>query len=371
MTATTSDSPVGAADRARRAFSEPKSSFAGTSRASRRLLGRATVSLFALMVLGLFLSPLAYMATTSVKTSEQISDATQPLLPESPEIIRVDGIDRPVLKVPLPSGARTLILLKKGRESSVFIDADHPDEQISWQGNWRTLKPAYHLAPSWSNYRAAYKALKVTLLLRNTFAIAILGMIGTVISSVIVAYGLSRFRVPFAKTIMASLVAAIILPRFLLITPLYAAYQRLGLVGTWVPLIAPHFFANAYNVFLLRQFFLTIPAEMDEAAALDGAGPLKTLWSVIIPQARPAILVVALFHFYFAWNDFLEPLVYLSNKASLQPISVGLFGFLGLYSVQLGLLQAAAVLGMAIPVIVFIIFQRAFLKGIDLSGATK
>jgi multiple sugar transport system permease protein len=170
---------------------------------------------------------------------------------------------------------------------------------------------------------------------------------------------------------MASLVAAIILPRFLLITPLYAAYQRLGLIGTWWPLILPHFFSNAYNVFLLRQFFLTIPNEIDEAAALDGAGPLKTLWLVIVPQAKPAILVIALFHFYFAWNDFLEPLVYLTSAAHLQPISVGLFSFLGLYSVQIGLLQAGAVIGMAIPVIMFIIFQRAFLRGIDLSGSSK
>jgi multiple sugar transport system permease protein len=352
-------------------FVEPKADFSQVSRASRRMLSNATVSLFALMVLSLFLSPLAYMASTSLKSSEQISDINQPLLPKSPATVEIDGKSVPVLSVPLDSGTRSLAIVKKGRTESVFVDPDKPTEQITWQGSWRTLEPAYHLAPQWSNFSAAWKALNVTLLLRNTFAIAILGMIGTVISSVVVAYGLSRFRVPFAKTIMASLIAAIILPRFLLITPMYAAYQNLGLVGTWVPLIAPHFFSNAYNVFLLRQFFLTIPAEMDEAAALDGAGPLKTLWLVIVPQAKPAILVVALFHFYFAWNDFLEPLVYLSGAPNLQPISVGLFSFLGLYSVQIGLLQAGAVIGMAIPVLIFIVCQRAFLKGIDLSGSSK
>jgi multiple sugar transport system permease protein len=359
-----------AAERVRQSLGQPKAKFSDLPRASRRLLRVATVTLFALMALGVFLAPLAYMAATSVKSTEQISDSGQ-LLPKSPASVEIDGKIVPILSVPLESGARSLALVRKGRTESDFVDPAKPDEKITWQGAWRTLKPAYHLDPHWTNFGAAWRALNVTLLLRNTFAIAILGVIGTVISSVIVAYGLSRFRVPFAKTILASLVAAIILPRFLLITPLYAGYQRLGLVGTWVPLIAPHFFSNAYNVFLLRQFFLTIPAEIDEAAAIDGAGPLKTLWLVIVPQAKPAILVVALFHFYFAWNDFLEPLIYLSGKASLQPISVALFSFLGLYSVQLGLLQAGAVISMAIPVALFLIFQRTFLKGIDLAGSNK
>lgn len=353
-----------------RGTGRPRTSYANLPNKSRRVLFGATVTLFAFMALGVFLSPLAYMAATSVKTTEQISDSAQ-LLPKLPEMVEINGQSVPMLTVPLASGTRKLALVKKGRVQSTFVDPAKPDEKIVWKGSWHTLKGKYHFAPEWKNFGAAYKALNVTLLLRNTFAIAILGMIGTVISSVIVAYGLSRFRVPFAKTILASLVAAIILPRFLLITPMYAAYQRLGLVGTWVPLIAPHFFSNAYNVFLLRQFFLTIPGEIDEAAAIDGAGPLKTLWLVIVPQAKPAILVVALFHFFFAWNDFLEPLVYLSGKTTLQPISVALFGFLGLYSVQLGLLQAGAVISMAIPVALFLVFQRTFLKGIDLAGSNK
>ncbi|MEO6714730.1 MAG: carbohydrate ABC transporter permease [Mycobacteriales bacterium] len=366
MTATTVT-----AKRLGKAFAEPKSNNAHRARSVTRLLRTGTVTLFALMCLGLFLSPLAYMASTALKSDKQISDTNQPLLPKDPSTAVVAGKKVPVLNVPLTSGTRSLALVKKGPKESIFVDPGKPEEKITWVGNWRTLKPSYHLAPQWSNFSRAWGALNITLLLKNTAAIAILGMIGTVISSVLVAYGLSRFRVPFAKTIMATLVAAIILPRFLLITPLYAAYLKIGWIGTWWPLIIPHFFSNAYNVFLLRQFFLTIPAEIDEAAALDGAGPLKTLWSVIIPQARPAILVIALFHFYFAWNDFFEPYVYLASAADLQPISVGLYRFLGLYSVQLGLLQAGAALGMAIPVLVFIVFQRAFLRGIDLSGSTK
>ena len=161
--------------------------------------------------------------------------------------------------------------------------------------------------------------------------IAGLGMAGTVISSVLVAYGLSRFNVPFEKLIMASLIAAIILPRFVTIVPTYAVYQRLGWIGTWLPLIIPHFFSNAFNVFLLRQFFMTIPRELDEAATIDGAGPLRILMTIIVPQARAAIVAVALFHFFFAWNDFFEPFVYLAGDRDKYPISVGLYRFIGLY----------------------------------------
>ena len=170
---------------------------------------------------------------------------------------------------------------------------------------------------------------------------------------------------------MASLIAAIILPRFVTIVPSYAVYQHIGWVGTWLPLIVPHFFANAYNVFLLRQFFMTIPRELDEAAAIDGAGPLRTLMTIIVPQARAAIVAVALFHFFFAWNDFFEPLVYLSGQAAKYPISIGLYSFLGLYKSQPALVQAAAMIAMVIPILVFLFGQRYFVRGVDVSGAIK
>jgi len=167
------------------------------------------------------------------------------------------------------------------------------------------------------------------------------------------------------------LIAAIILPRFVTIVPSYAVYQRLGWVGTWLPLIVPHFFANAYNVFLLRQFFMTIPRELDEAAEIDGAGPLRTLITIIVPQARAAIVAVALFHFFFAWNDFFEPFVYLAGERDKMPISVGLYSFIGLYKSSPHLIQAAAMITMAIPIAVFVLGQRFFMRGIDLRGALK
>jgi multiple sugar transport system permease protein len=142
-------------------------------------------------------------------------------------------------------------------------------------------------------------------------------------------------------------------------------------VGTWLPLIVPHFFANAFNVFLLRQYFLTIPKQLDEAATIDGAGPFRTLWSVLLPQMKAPIVAVSLFHFYFAWNDFFEPLIYLSARPELQPIAVGLRTFNTLYDDTPTLIQSGSLLALFIPVVVFLFAQRVFLKGIDLSGVQK
>ncbi len=352
---------------------EPQATFSESTPGIRGLILGGTITLFALMLAMVFLSPLGYMSTTAIKSTDQITDETRPLLPKSPSTAIIDGQERKILAVPLPGGqTKDLALVKPGRSESTFVDPSDPGTKIVWKGQYRTLKAGgYHLAPHFENLSKAWTAVKIPILLRNTLIIAILGMIGTVIASTLVAYGLSRFRVPGAGFIMGSLVAAIILPRFLTIVPMYAIYQHVGFIGTWIPLILPHFFGNAYNVFLLRQFFMTIPKEMDEAAALDGAGPLRTLMLVIVPQARPAIITVAILHFLFVWNDFLEPLVFLTGKNNLMPFSVGLFQFLGLYAAQVSLLQAGALLGMIIPIIVFVFSQRFFLKGIDLSGASK
>ncbi len=273
----------------------------------------------------------------------------------------------------MPDGTeRELAMLQPGRQTSQFIDpADPSAGPIEWEGNWRLLEPTYALDPQWQNYSQAWDLMDFPLLLRNTLVIAGLGTIGAVGSSILVAYGLARFHVPFGRSIMVVLIATIILPRYATLVPTYTLFLRIGWVGTWLPLIVPHFFANAFNVFLLRQYFLTIPKELDEAATIDGAGPFRTLWSVLLPQMKAPIVAVSLFHFYFAWNDFFEPLIYLSARPELQPISVGLRTFNTLYDDVPSLLQSGAMLALIIPVMVFLFAQRVFLKGIDLSGVQK
>lgn len=328
---------------------------------------------FAGLVLFVFLLPLGYMLVTSLKSEQMITNLEAPILPKSPATFEFEGELLDIYTVPMPDGTeRSLALYEPRRDVSQFVDPADPEAGlIPWEGNWRVLDPAYQLDPRWENYPRAWDLMNFPILLRNTLVIAGLGTLGAVASSILVAYGLARFRVPFGRSIMVVLIATIILPRFVTLVPTYALFVRIGWVGTWLPLIVPHFFANAFNVFLLRQYFLTIPRELDEAATIDGAGPFRTLMSVILPQMKPAIVAVSLFHFYFAWNDFFEPMIYLSTRPDLQPISVGLRTFNTLYDSQPNLIQSGSLLALIIPVVVFLFAQRVFLQGIDLSGVQK
>ena len=340
--------------------------------AKRRLNGWLVTGITG-AILFIFLLPLAYMVVTSLKSEQMITNLAGPILPKSPATFEYEGEALDIYTVPMPDGSiRELALYQPRREVSQFIDPADPEAGlIEWEGNWRQLEPAYQLDPQWENYTRAWDLMEFPLLLRNTLVIAGLGTLGAVASSILVAYGLARFRVPFGRSIMVVLIATIILPRFVTLVPTYTLFVRIGWVGTWLPLIVPHFFANAFNVFLLRQYFLTVPKELDEAATIDGAGPFRTLWSVILPQMKPAIVAVSLFHFYFAWNDFFEPMIYLSTRPDLQPISVGLRTFNTLYDSQPNLIQSGAMLALIIPVVVFLFAQRVFLQGIDLSGVQK
>lgn len=325
------------------------------------------------LFLFVFLMPLGYMVVSSVKTKAQITNPQDTVLPMSPAVFEYEGRDLDMFAVPFPDGEiRDLAMLQPGRQSSVFIDpGDVEAGPIEWAGNWRTIERAIEFSPNWVNYERAWSLMNFPQLLRNTVVIAGVGTVGAVLSSILVAYGLARFRIPFGRTIMVVLIATIILPGFVTLVPKYVLFFRIGWIDTWLPLIVPHFFANAFNVFLLRQYFLTIPYELDEAAYIDGAGPFRTLVSVVLPQMKAAIVAVSLFHFYFAWNDFFEPMIYLSTRRDLQPISVGLRFFNTQYDSSPELIQAGAMLALIIPVIVFLFAQRVFLKGIDLSGVQK
>jgi len=211
------------------------------------------------------------------------------------------------------------------------------------------------------------------LLLRNTLIVSLIGTFGAVSSAVIVAFGFARFRIPGKDGLFLVLIMTIMLPFQVLLIPQYIAFRAIGWTGTWLPLIVPVFFANAYNVFLLRQYFLTLPRELDEAAQLDGASPLRILWSVIVPQAWPAIIAVSLFHFFFSWNDFFAPLIYLNSHPELATMTVGLQAFSATYASSGSgyLTQSASLLAMIVPVMIFFVAQRVFMRGVVISGVEK
>jgi multiple sugar transport system permease protein len=324
-----------------------------------------------LLVLLIFFMPLGYGISTSLKTDSQISEAGGPaVVPSSPKTFAYEGEEYDVYRVPTEAGVKEWALVKKGREQSSFVDLANPGAGlIEWEGRWRTLEQAWERDIQWTNYPDAWEAIGFLRLLRNTVVYAVLSTFGAVASSTLVAYGFARFDFPGKNFLFGIVMATIILPGAVTLIPRYAFFNLIGWVGTWNPLIIPVYFANAYNVFLLRQFFLGIPRDLDEAATIDGAGPFRIFWSIILPNARPALTAVILFHFFFAWNDFLEPLIYLAGHPDKNPITVGLTGFNNLYTQQTNLIQAVSMISLIIPLVVFFFAQRVFLEGIQVAGA--
>jgi multiple sugar transport system permease protein len=342
------------------------------NRSLRRFSSRAAATLLAFAVLSGFLMPLVYMSVTALKDQQQITDGNAPIYPATAATFQYEGATYPVLSVPIDGTTRDLAIVRKGREDSDFLDPGNPEAGvITWQGRWRTLSPVYAFDPKVGNFEQVWNEIDFPRLLRNTAIIAITSTIGAVASAVAVAYGFSRFRFRFKGGLFLLLLATIMLSQQATLVPSYILFSRIGWAGTWLPLIVPHFFANAYNVFLLRQYFMTIPRDLDEAAMIDGASPFRILRSVIVPQAIPAIVAVALFHFFYSWNEFLLALVYVGGNPDLWPLTLGVQQFAALFVTRVPLVQASAIMTIAVPVVIFFLAQRAFMRGVVITGVEK
>lgn len=221
----------------------------------------------------------------------------------------------------------------------------------------------------WENYPIALTSptFPFLTLLRNTLFYTVTSTVGTVVSSTVVAYAFARMRFWGRDTLFAITLATLLLPTVVTLIPTYILFQRVGLVGTYAPLIVPHFFGSAFNIFLLRQFLMTIPRDMTDAARVDGAGDLTILWRVLAPMIRPALLVVAILHFMYTWNDFLGPLLYVDD-ASEYTLVIGLYAFRSRMALEWNLVTAAA-LSITLPLVVlFFVAQRSFIEGVALTG---
>lgn len=332
-------------------------------------------------LLALFLSPFAFMIFTSLKTQGQMSLLGAPIWPAAQVEFEYQGKQIGVYTVPLGkcegfdpgnTSTRNLGLVKKGRQSSTFVDPNNlPGGEFLCNVSWRALARPWTFAPTWSNYTEVIKAINYPRLLWNTFFYALMSNLGVLFSCTLVAYGFSRFRFPGRDFLFMVLISTIFLPFAVTLIPTYFFFQKIGWVGSWLPLIVPTFFANAYDVFLLRQYFMTLPRELDEAAIVDGASPFRVLWSVIIPQSLPVLVAVTVFHIVYAWNDYFGPLIYLSAHRELWPISVALPLFNGIYGSRPELIQAGSMLTLILPLILFLLAQRFFVQGIVITGVEK
>jgi multiple sugar transport system permease protein len=291
-----------------------------------------------------------------------------------------------VYTVPMPDGTQKNLALVQGYTAyAIFLDPSKPSaEPIVYSGFYKSLQRPWVFSPTWSNFGYVWNldtpsseagGLNTVKMFPtafwNTLFYAFFTTIGVLISCTLVAFGFSRFRFPGRDFWFVVLIATIFLPGSVTIIPTFTFFYKIGWVGTWLPLIVPSFFANAYDTFMLRQFFMTLPRELDEAAYIDGAGPLRVLWSVIIPQSYPAIVAVTIFHVVWAWNDYFNPLIYLSTHQDRQPISVALARFNYMYGSDPQYIQAGALMTLIVPLIIFVVAQRFFVQGIVISGVEK
>jgi multiple sugar transport system permease protein len=240
-----------------------------------------------------------------------------------------------------------------------------------------SLKPAYQVLETpprwvpdpieWRNYPEALTYVPFGRFALNTLLIAALSIVGHVLSCTLAAYGFARLRAPGKNGLFIVLLATLMLPYPVTMIPLYIGFKSIGWVNSILPLVVPAFFGSPFYIFLLRQYFLTIPIDLEDAGRVDGASTLQVIWHIIWPSVRPAVATVAVFTFQAAWNDFLPPLIYLHDQ-SKYTISLGLSFFRSSYDIRWHYLMAASLATMVPVIVVFFLAQRSFIEGITLSG---
>ncbi|MGI8484806.1 MAG: carbohydrate ABC transporter permease [Thermomicrobiales bacterium] len=219
----------------------------------------------------------------------------------------------------------------------------------------------------WSNYRKALTSVPFFLYFRNTMFVSGMTVFGTLVSCSLVSYGFSRVQWIGRDKVFIIVLATMMLPSATTLVPLYIIFRKLGWMGTFNPLIVPPFFGTAFFIFLLRQFFMSIPMELSDAARIDGASEMAILWRIILPLSKPALASVALFSFLWSWSDFFGPLIFLTDER-LYTISLGLMQFQSRYDTAWGQVMAASAV-FTLPVLVlFFLAQRYFIEGVTLTG---
>ncbi len=221
----------------------------------------------------------------------------------------------------------------------------------------------------WGNYPELLHRFPFALYMRNSVFISALVILGTLLSSSLAAYGFARLRMPGRDIIFMVLLSTLMLPGAVLLIPQFVMFQSLHWVNTYNPLIVPAFFGNPFSIFLMRQFFMGVPHDLEDAARIDGAGYLRTYGQIVLPLARPALLAVAIYTFLSTWNDFLGPLIYLSDEQKYT-VAVALRYLQGSVRTrpENHLLMAAATLSIIPCVLVFFFAQRQFIQGTVISG---
>jgi multiple sugar transport system permease protein len=324
-----------------------------------RLGVQATRAILLIVFSALFIIPLLWMVSTSLKPLDQTMQMPPRWLPYQWQAT-IDGqlvdVDVKVSEATIRAGGPVTVDVIEGPAA----------------GEHRTLDAAQlqrKNAPQWNNYgEAIHEMREFPRYLRNSIVVCILSVIGTVISCSFVAYGFARVKWKGRDALFILVLATMMIPFPVTMVPLYGLFRELGFIGSLKPLWVPTFFGTAFSIFLLRQFFQTIPHDLSEAARIDGCSEFTIFWRIILPLAKPAVTVVALFQFLYAWNDFLSPLIYLTDQKDFT-LALGLQFF---QSQQGGTewhyLMAASALVLLPVLLLFFFTQRTFIEGVSMSG---
>jgi len=358
-----------------------------------------------------FLAPFVWLISTSLKPIEQTLSLPVTIIPRA----YYASIGGQRVEVTLDfqvtqTGAVARVLDGDDKGRQLFVD----DAQLAANplhfavihavpaGSWHVSQrfdhelgemgpaPAWDIVPRaqieskvkfrWSNYPRALaslgggeqtgrKRVDFWTYLGNSLTVAVLGVIGTVISNAIIAYGFARLKWRGRDAFFAVTLATMMVPFPVLMVPLYGVFRAFGMIGTLLPLWLPAWFGSAFNIFLMRQFFRTIPEELSEAARIDGCSEWRIFWRIIIPLSTPVLVVVALFHFIFVWNDFLAPLLYLTRKDTYT-LALALQSYESQNGgVQWHYLMAASAVTILPVIVLFLFAQKTFIRGIATTGS--
>ena len=328
-----------------------------------------------------FLVPFIWMLVTSVKSDQDVFHTPPRWLPYDNVTVNVNGQSLPLYNVKTESGAKELALLKIVEGMGTFVDPQNPTRELQYeiqQGTTKIAEPIMHISFRWRNFPDAMArgsrpgvGASFWVYFKNSLIIAFFTILGTLLSNTPVAYAFARINFPGRDVLFIIVLATLMLPYQVTIIPLYLFFNDyLHWGNTFLPLLIPAFFANAWDVFLLRQFFKTIPEEMCDAARVDGASEWQIFTRIVLPLSVPVLATVTVFTFLYAWNDFTGPLLFLSSPDKFT-MALGLRDFQGQRTMVWNQLMAASAM-FTIPIIIAFFFaQKTFIQGIKLTGSKE
>ena len=328
-----------------------------------------------------FLLPFLWMVITALKSSQDVFHTPPRWLPYDNVRVEVGGEQRPLYNVQTPDGIRQLAAVQILEGVGTFVDPAKPGETFEYemqQGAVKIAEPVMEVSFRWQNFPDAMSrgnrptvGASFWVYFRNSLVIAFFSILGTLLSNAPVAYAFARIKFPGRDLLFILVLATMMLPFQVTMIPIYLFFNNfLGWGDTFLPLILPTFFANAYDVFLLRQFFRTIPEEMCDAARVDGASEWQIFTRIVLPLSVPVLATVTVFTFLWAWNDFTGPLLFLTSPRNFT-MALGLQDFQGQRTMVWNQLMAASVVFTVPIIIAFFFAQKTFIQGIKLTGSKE